>query len=49
VKAVIDLTRALSLSSIAEGIETEAQDQLLRQMGCGQAQGFLYGRPEPPE
>jgi EAL domain-containing protein (putative c-di-GMP-specific phosphodiesterase class I) len=47
VKAVIDLAHALNLGTIAEGIETEGQDQLLRQMGCSQAQGYLYGRAEP--
>jgi EAL domain-containing protein (putative c-di-GMP-specific phosphodiesterase class I) len=49
VKAVIDLAHALNLGTIAEGIETDAQDQLLRQMGCAKAQGHLYGRPVPAQ
>jgi EAL domain-containing protein (putative c-di-GMP-specific phosphodiesterase class I) len=49
VKAVIDLAHGLNLETIAEGIETGPQDQLLRQMGCTQAQGYLYGRPEPAQ
>ena len=49
VKAVIDLAHALDLSTIAEGIETEDQDRLLREMGCTHAQGYLYGRPEPAQ
>jgi diguanylate cyclase (GGDEF)-like protein/PAS domain S-box-containing protein len=49
VKAVIDLAHGLNLGTIAEGIETGPQDQLLRQMGCTQAQGYLYGRPEPAQ
>jgi diguanylate cyclase (GGDEF)-like protein/PAS domain S-box-containing protein len=49
VKAVIDLAHALDLSTIGEGIETEDQDRLLREMGCTYAQGYLYGRPEPAQ
>ncbi len=49
VKAVIDLAEGLNLGTIAEGIETGPQDQLLRQMGCVQGQGYLYGRPEPAQ
>jgi diguanylate cyclase (GGDEF)-like protein/PAS domain S-box-containing protein len=49
VKAVIDLAHALDLSTVAEGIETEDQDRLLREMGCSHAQGYLYGRPEPAQ
>jgi EAL domain-containing protein (putative c-di-GMP-specific phosphodiesterase class I) len=32
---------------IAEGIETEAQHNLLRSLGCHYGQGWLYGRPLP--
>jgi EAL domain-containing protein (putative c-di-GMP-specific phosphodiesterase class I) len=46
VKAVVDLARALDITTIAEGVETTTQDGLLRGMGCAQAQGFLYGRPQ---
>ena len=48
-QAVIDLTQALHMTTIAEGVETEQQDQLLRQMGCDQAQGYLYGHPRPTD
>ncbi len=34
---------------VAEGVETELQLAQLRAMGCDYAQGFLLGRPEPPE
>jgi diguanylate cyclase len=36
---------ALNLTSIAEGVETEAQAAMLAEMNCPLAQGYLYGRP----
>lgn len=48
VRAVIALANALSLQTIAEGIETEVEAQFLRREGCQLAQGFLYSRPVPP-
>jgi diguanylate cyclase (GGDEF)-like protein len=44
---VIELGRNLKLTVIAEGIETEAQAQILRNMGCHEGQGFLYARGLP--
>jgi diguanylate cyclase (GGDEF)-like protein/PAS domain S-box-containing protein len=49
VKAVISLAHALELTSVAEGVETEVQHELLRRLGCHRAQGYLYGRPEPAD
>ena len=46
---VVQLGRNLGLSVIAEGVEDERQAQILRQMGCPLAQGFLYSRPLSPE
>jgi EAL domain-containing protein (putative c-di-GMP-specific phosphodiesterase class I) len=34
---------------VAEGVETDLQAMLLRQLGCHTFQGYLYGRPMPPE
>jgi diguanylate cyclase (GGDEF)-like protein/PAS domain S-box-containing protein len=49
VAAVIGMGRALKLTVVAEGIETEEQAASLREMGCGLGQGFLYARPLPAE
>lgn len=47
VMAILALARALGIEVIAEGIETEAQRDTLRSMGCNYAQGFLLARPAP--
>ncbi len=43
---VIALGRSLDITVVAEGVETEAQLAMLRSMGCDQAQGFLFARPQ---
>jgi diguanylate cyclase (GGDEF)-like protein/PAS domain S-box-containing protein len=48
VDAIVRLARAFSLPVVAEGIETEAQLEAVRALGCGQGQGFLFSRPVPP-
>ncbi|GAA3952246.1 putative bifunctional diguanylate cyclase/phosphodiesterase [Actinoplanes auranticolor] len=45
VDAVVALGQALRLQTVAEGIETEGQWMMLRQIGCDQGQGYLFGRP----
>lgn len=49
IEAVLSLARSLGLTTIAEGVETEAQRRFLRQQGCQQMQGYLMSRPMPPE
>ena len=44
---MIDLGHALGMKVICEGIETEAQENLLRRCGCEYGQGYLYGKPMP--
>ncbi len=45
VEAVIKMAQALSLRVVAEGVETEAQHQILRALGCDILQGFLFAKP----
>ena len=42
VQIIVDIGQALGFDVVAEGVETEAQLQLLREMGCRTAQGFLF-------
>ncbi len=48
VAAVVGLGHAMGLAVVAEGVETLAQAEGLRLLGCPLAQGYLYGRPMPP-
>lgn len=45
VDSILNLGRTLGLTTVAEGVETEATRQLLREHGCDVAQGYLFGRP----
>jgi diguanylate cyclase (GGDEF)-like protein len=49
VTAVLQMAGPLRCAVVAEGIETELQRELLRELGCGRAQGWLFGRPAPVE
>ncbi len=45
VRGIVDLAHALGLRAVAEGVEETAQRDLLREMGCDLAQGYLWLRP----
>ncbi|NTV95315.1 MAG: EAL domain-containing protein [Thiobacillus sp.] len=47
VHAIIGLARNLGMEVIAEGVETPEQAAMLVEQGCGQAQGYYFGRPMP--
>ena len=49
VRMIIELAHTLSLEVIAEGVETEKQATLLKEMGCDFAQGYHFSKPLPPE
>ena len=47
VRAIITLGHSLDMLVVAEGVESQAQLALLRELGCDEVQGFLLGRPVP--
>ena len=49
VRTIIAMAQSLDLEYIAEGVETEAQKQILLRNGCTHYQGYLFGRPVPIE
>jgi EAL domain-containing protein (putative c-di-GMP-specific phosphodiesterase class I) len=49
VRSTIDLGRNLGLEVVAEGVETQAIWDKLRDLGCNVAQGYFLSRPVPPE
>jgi diguanylate cyclase (GGDEF)-like protein len=48
-QAIVTLGRALGVTVLVEGVETEEQRVLLRLAGCDEMQGFLFARPSPAE
>jgi diguanylate cyclase (GGDEF)-like protein/PAS domain S-box-containing protein len=49
VSTIVSLAHTLKLKVVAEGVETEAQANALKKLGCDQLQGYLVGRPAPFE
>ena len=47
VDMIVGLGKSLGVTISAGGVETESQAQYLRQIGCNEVQGFLFGRPQP--
>ncbi len=47
VSSVIQIARSKHLKTIAEGVESEGQAEILKKCGCDLAQGYLFGRPMP--
>ncbi len=47
IQAIVALGRALGLTVLVEGVETEEQRVLLRLAGCDEMQGFLFAKPAP--
>jgi EAL domain-containing protein (putative c-di-GMP-specific phosphodiesterase class I) len=45
VRSVIDVTRALGMMSVAEGVEHPEQARALEELGCEAIQGYLYAKP----
>jgi diguanylate cyclase (GGDEF)-like protein len=48
IKATVLVAKSLSMGTVAEGIETEAQAAVVRQLGCEKGQGYLFSKPLSP-
>lgn len=48
-RAILAMGHSLGLRVLAEGVETVAQRVFLRDLGCDEVQGYLYGRPMPAQ
>ena len=48
-KAIIAMGHSLGKKIVAEGIETEEQYHLLKELGCDEAQGYYFSHPVPPK
>ena len=48
VNAIVYMGKGLGLNLIAEGVETESQLEYLKDLGCSEIQGFIYGKAQPP-
>ncbi|MCR4687925.1 MAG: bifunctional diguanylate cyclase/phosphodiesterase [Saccharofermentans sp.] len=46
-KSIIDMAKALKMDQITEGVETEAQLKMLKDMGCNLFQGYFFSKPVP--
>src|SRR5207237_5179168 len=47
VQAIVTMAQALQLRVVAEGVETEEQRTILKQLGCDDIQGYIFSRPLP--
>ena len=47
VRAVVNIAAERHMTTTAEGVETEQQQQLLRKLGCSEMQGYLFSAPKP--
>jgi EAL domain-containing protein (putative c-di-GMP-specific phosphodiesterase class I) len=49
VSTIINLAHALKLKVVAEGVETQEQERLLRLLNCDEMQGYLFSKPVPAD
>lgn len=49
VKAILQMSLSLGIDLVAEGVETQAQYDFLKQLGCPCYQGYLFARPMPAD
>ena len=48
-KIIIDIASYLRVPTIAEGVETKEQVEVLKKLGCDIVQGYYFSKPIPPE
>ena len=48
-RAIIEMAHSLTMSVVAEGVETDQHLNILREMGCDSIQGYLISRPVPED
>jgi len=49
VKAIIMMSEGMGLETLAEGVETDEQLQILKELNCDKVQGYIYGKPVPSD
>lgn len=49
IRSVINMAKRLRMATVAEGVETSAQEAFLRETNCDMVQGFAFSKPLPPE
>ena len=49
IQAIVSLAHSLNMATTAEGTEIREEFEFCRALGCEQIQGYLFGRPMPPE
>ncbi len=49
VRLILDIAKSLKVPVVAEGVETESQMLLLKELGCALEQGYYFAQPMPPE
>ncbi|MDE0878566.1 MAG: EAL domain-containing protein [Sphingomonas bacterium] len=47
IRAVVALAQSLGMATTAEGVETESEHQMVKELGCTKVQGYYFGRPLP--
>ncbi|WP_375428316.1 putative bifunctional diguanylate cyclase/phosphodiesterase [uncultured Sphingomonas sp.] len=47
IRAVVALAKSLGMATTAEGVETEGEHSLVKELGCSKVQGYYFGRPLP--
>lgn len=49
IRMIVEMSKAIDIRTICEGVETDQQAEFLRNIGCDMVQGFLFARPMPEE